>query len=285
MTDDAAANLDEQTQKQMEELRNEAKQAPGVGKLESLQDFANAEFGLEQTGPSAATAGTSSSSGSQNTFYKKTMTLTKQFSRLRKCRRDGNCFYRSYLFGMMAEMCKNVGFRKHIKAILAQSLSYCESAGYDKFALEEMHEEVTEIVDNLFPDDQTGELDISKVEQLFQSDDLNYPICFARCLTSSFMKHNKDDFLPFLTTHDTVEAFCMSEVDPLWKEADQLQIQALASYFKIPIRIFYLDQSEGDACTVHEMLFNESGGGGEEDSPTAVINFLYRPGHYELLYV
>merc|ERR1712113_1278683 len=98
-----------------------------------------------------------------------------------------------------------------------------------------------------------------------------------RTLTSSYMKLNRDDFEPFLTEHSTVDQFCQSEVDPLWREADQLQIQALANYFKIPICIYYLDQSPGDDCTKHEMKF-------EETKQYEPIDFLYRPGHYELVY-
>ena len=36
------------------------------------------------------------------------------------------------------------------------------------------------------------------------------------------------------------------QVDPVSKWADQLQIVALASYFQIPVRIHYLDQSPGN---------------------------------------
>lgn len=67
----------------------------------------------------------------------------------------------------------------------------------------------------------------------------------------------------------------ISQVDPLWREADQLQVQALTNFFRVPINLFYLDQTPGDKCNLYSQAF---------DGGDAVINLLYRPGHYELLY-
>ena len=105
----------------------------------------------------------------------------------------------------------------------------------------------------------------------------------CRCLTSSYLKQNRNDFEPFLTLHATIDQFCSQEVDPMWKEADEMQIQALASYFRLPIAIHYLDQSEtaDGTCNKHEYAFTD---GGAPLTTDYCINFLYRPGHFELLY-
>ncbi|CAD7951115.1 unnamed protein product [Amoebophrya sp. A25] len=253
------------TMAQMESLREEAKEARAIGCLEPIRpDKSSSSDGAKSCFLQEFEAG--------SLFAQKVDALP--FRLLRRCRRDGNCFYRSYLFGLFHGMCTDVAFRKRIRTLLDSSLAYCEAAGYDRFAIEEMHEELMEVLNGVFKDVDTP-VDVAEVEKLFQSDDMNYPICFFRCLTSSFMKQNKDDFLPFLTMYTTIQAFCMSEVDPLWREADELQVQALCRYFEVPARIFYLDQSPGTACTIHELLFGQA---------TSRIDFLYRPGHYELLY-
>eukprot|EP00392_Amoebophrya_sp_AT5.2_P000716 g717.t1 len=295
MAEDHGAT-DEQTLAQVERLRDEAKQTPAISSLIDLRAFAT-----------DATEFPAPGGGSVNIFSRKLLNLAKEvdvgvssesagassssasrlFTQMRKCRRDGNCFYRSYLFGLMHEMCVDVAFRqKTFAKIKGESLGYCETAGYDKFALEGMWEETVEVLASIFPEQNAADgaskasaVPASSLEKLFQSDDLNYPICFLRCLTSSYLKHNRDEYFPFLMdSYGSVDAFCQQEVDPMWREADQLQIQALASFFRVPIRIFYLDQSEGEFCTPHELAF--------EGGPGArfVINFLYRPGHYELLY-
>merc|ERR1719498_1164131 len=73
-----------------------------------------------------------------------------------------------------------------------------------------------------------------------------------RCLCSSYLKHHKDGFLPYLDGYDNIDDFCRVEVDPMRKDADNLQVIALASYYQVPALISYLDQSPGDECTVHK---------------------------------
>lgn len=198
----------------------------------------------------------------------------EQFGSIRRCRRDGNCFYRSYFFGLFAGMAEDFGLREKMRALLKESLHYCEQAGYEKYALEDMHEEVMNMVQSLFPD-ACSPVEIGCVEKIFREEEMNYSICYLRCLTSSYMKLNVEEFEPFLTQHKSIAEFCAAEVDPLWREADQLQIQALVSYLRVPICIYYLDQSEGEQCQKYEMLFEDQ---------KSKIDFLYRPGHYELLY-
>lgn len=42
------------------------------------------------------------------------------------------------------------------------------------------------------------------------------------------------------------EQFSREEVEPCGKEADNVQITALASALNMPVRVAYLDQSQGD---------------------------------------
>lgn len=48
-----------------------------------------------------------------------------------------------------------------------------------------------------------------------------------------------------MTAYATVEEYCAHEVDPMWVEAEQLQISALTSITAIPVEIVYFDQSPG----------------------------------------
>lgn len=257
---------DEQTLEQIESLRKQTESDAQIGDKEALLggDFTK-EFDNNEA------------------YISKLRSLSdKKFSLVRRCRRDGNCFYRCVLFALFEKMINSDdAFRKHLETKVSNVISHCEKAGYDKFAFEDMQEAVVELLQESFGGFSSNEgkktPTIAQVESLFRADDMNYPLCWLRCITSSVMKNDKDSFLPFLDGK-TVEEFCMSEIDPLYREADQPQIQALCQYLGVPLRIFYLDQSAGENCTVYFM--NEDAVCGL-DSP---INLLYRPGHYELLY-
>jgi hypothetical protein len=64
--------------------------------------------------------------------------------------------------------------------------------------------------------------------------------------------------------------------DPMAKEADHLQIMALATWFGIPTAVAYLDASVSTTtATIHKF---------PEDAVTApIVHLLYRPGHYDVL--
>lgn len=67
-----------------------------------------------------------------------------------------------------------------------------------------------------------------------------------RLLTSAYIRANEHHFAPFLMHPETfqpidVAQFCLSEVEPTGKEADSVQIQALARCLKQGLRICYLD--------------------------------------------
>jgi len=75
-----------------------------------------------------------------------------------------------------------------------------------------------------------------------------------------------------------MDHFCQTEVEPIDKESDQIQIMAIVNYLEIPIRIVYLDanttKTEADV-----MQFPE-----DVDQKNVFITLLYRPGHYDILY-
>lgn len=73
-----------------------------------------------------------------------------------------------------------------------------------------------------------------------------------------------------------MEEFTKLEVEPMGKEADHLQISALAAVLGVGIKIIYMDRGE-DSEELVEHLFPE----GEGEYP---IVLLYRPGHYDLIY-
>ncbi|KAF4750327.1 OTU domain, ubiquitin aldehyde binding, partial [Perkinsus olseni] len=65
-----------------------------------------------------------------------------------------------------------------------------------------------------------------------------------RCLSSSVMKLHCNEYAPFLgPEYNTIDQYCATEVDPMYREADQLPIVSLSRFLQFPVEIVYIDQS------------------------------------------
>ncbi|KAF4756756.1 OTU domain, ubiquitin aldehyde binding [Perkinsus olseni] len=184
------------------------------------------------------------SSKAPDTFIVKLKSLPKE-TRIRRIRPDGNCFYRAYAFGILQAL------RDHGREPLPNSttvllawfrtlvstkaLERCEKAGYPRFTVEDFMEAFLEEIDKLEGSDTAVEID---------SENDAYIVSFLRCLSSSVMKLHCDEYAPFLgPEYNTIDQYCATEVDPMYREADQLPIVSLSRFLQFPVEIVYIDQS------------------------------------------
>ncbi len=120
---------------------------------------------------------------------------------------------------------------------------------------------------------------------LFQEDgQSDYYTWFMRLLTAGNMRRQEERFAPFITDplFTDMESYCRREVEPMGKECEQLQVIALAEYLGVVIRIEYMDGHPFDADQgLNHILVPE--GEGEAAAPSVCL--LYRPGHYDILYM
>jgi len=133
-----------------------------------------------------------------------------------------------------------------------------------------MYEDLLEEIEKLCNNMDSTKLDVEKIFD----EERHYHICYLRCIASAYLKKNAILYENFLEGFSSIADFCTHEVDPMWREADQLQILALSNYFQIPCVVVYLDQSEGNEATIHQF---------PEDLKASPIHLLYRPGHYDYL--
>ncbi|KAF4670889.1 OTU domain, ubiquitin aldehyde binding [Perkinsus olseni] len=217
------------------------------------------------------------SSKAPDTFIVKLKSLPKE-TRIRRIRPDGNCFYRAYAFGILQAL------RDHGREPLPNSttvlqawfrtlvsteaLECCEKAGYPRFTVEDLMEAFLEEIDKLEGSDAAVEID---------SENDAYIVSFLRCLSSSVMKLHCDEYAPFLgPEYNTIDQYCATEVDPMYREADQLPIVSLSRFLQFPVEIVYIDQSPETIPARHTFpSLNPL------HLPT--VRLLYRPGHYDLL--
>lgn len=89
----------------------------------------------------------------------------------------------------------------------------------------------------------------SLIQSLQDAETSNCVVVALRLIAAAWIRTHPDDFAPFLFSPTTFEPldpeeFCRQEVEPCGKEADHVQITALAGALGVGIRIAYLDRSD-----------------------------------------
>ena len=202
--------------------------------------------------------------------------ITEKYKHIRKVRRDGNCFYRSFIYRIFEYICikNNKNLFDHIVKKVKESKELIKRNGYDWTFIEEFYNffytefyysfnsletkglSVRDYLDNLFSDKEKG----------------NYLIYFIRFCIAAFLKENS--LLYEVYVDGPFENWVISEVEAIDHEADQIQIMACVNYFDIGVRIEYLHPYKNEV-----MKFPE-----DKPDDQIFINVLFTPGHYDLLY-
>ncbi len=193
------------------------------------------------------------------------------FTEIRKCRRDGNCFYRAVAFDLIEFFQKDPsGAAEKYQTAWKDQIT---EAGYDAVIYEDFSESFWSLVTS----------DSADIQAVWQDDEYtsNMAIMLLRLLTSAQIRSNPDDYLAFieLGPQDTnIQKWCERCVDAVGVDADQVQLIALAKSVGIEIIVANLGSGlESDDLQVSSFDFKK-----EKGDP--VVALLYRPGHYDLLY-
>lgn len=119
---------------------------------------------------------------------------------------------------------------------LKEAKPFLIKAGFEGVVFEDMLEMLLQKLDD--PKIET----IEEVVSIFCDAEIsNYIILVMRFLTSGELKNNAILYETFIDNGLPIEFFCQTEVEPLDKEADQIQIMALLNYLDVAIKILYLD--------------------------------------------
>lgn len=206
-------------------------------------------------------------------FEKSILEITKKYKYIRYVRRDGNCFYRSYIYRLFEHCCLNNDYKSH-KEILHKTENckdLLERNGFEWLVVEEFYNVFInefKLVMTLDNNDRRRYLDI-----LFTDKEKgNYMIAFVRIYISAYIKENRIMYEDFIFDED-LDSWCRREVEPIDVECDNLQIIAVTNCFNTGVLIENLTEKKIDSMKLPE-----------EGCTRYFIHLFFRPGHYDILY-
>ena len=202
--------------------------------------------------------------------------ITEKYKYIRKVRRDGNCFYRAYIYRLFEYICmknNNQLYNDMLKKIEGIK-DLTAKNGYDWILVEDFYNvfygefcscfnsvnntgvSVRDYMDNLFNDKDKG----------------NYLIYFIRFCIAAYLKENRTLYEVFI--EGDFETWIRKEVEAIDNEAEQIQIMACVNYFDIGVKIEYLNKLKNEVVKFPE----------DKKDEDIFIEVLFTPGHYDILY-
>ena len=212
---------------------------------------------------------------SNEEYLKSIENISKKYKTYRKVRRDGNCFYRSFIYRLFEQACirnDKVLFEK-IKQKIIESKNLTEKNGYEWAVVQDFYEiflkEFTECFNSL----SEGIIPREYLDKLFSDNEKgNYMIYFIRFCLAAYLKENKDNYKSYIEID--FDEWVRKEVEAIDHVADQIQIMACVNYFDVGVKIEYLNKFKNEVVKLPE----------NKPDNEFFIYLLFSPGHYDILY-
>ena len=212
---------------------------------------------------------------SNEEYLKSIENISKKYKTYRKVRRDGNCFYRSFIYLLFEHICiKNdkILFEK-IKQKIIDSKILTEKNGYEWSVVQDFYDIFLKEFCECFNSLSSGIIPRDYLDKIFSDNEKgNYLIYFIRFCLAAYLKENKDDYKSYI--EEDFDEWIRKEVEAIDHEADQIQIMACVNYFDIGIKIEYLNKFKNEIVKLPE----------NKPDDEFFIYLLFSPGHYDILY-
>ncbi|KAF9228075.1 cysteine proteinase [Gyrodon lividus] len=209
---------------------------------------------------------------------------------------DGDCFYRALAFAYLHRLVHSASARSQDQLSVTKTM--LEDAGFDEIVYDLPYDIITNLIRS-----------VSEAHELWDTftdpSASNFIVMYMRLLTSAQMHLKRFFFAEFLSDYgselgaiDSVDDFRRQFVEPLGKEADDIQVTALVLALNIHVKVAYLDGHSPDGhVNFHD--FGEDARNDVGNSEPLVL--LYRsvvlplilfvemhglltsPGHYDIL--
>ena len=268
------------TQCNKEEAKDNKKEKKEKTNDELILDYENSiRKEIEQTTPLISeelNIGTLIDEYKSNEEYAKSVeNISKKYKFLRKIRRDGNCFYRAFIFRLFEHICikNDKALFEKIKQKILDVKELTGRNGYDWVVVEDFYDlflkEFTDCFNSL-----TFNITVRDyLDALFiDKDKGNYLIYFIRFCIASYLKENKEKYQLYI--EGPFDNWVRNEVEAIDHEADEIQIMACVNYFDIGVKIEYLNKDKREVVKMPD----------DKPDDEFFIFLLFTPGHYDILY-
>ncbi|THU43948.1 hypothetical protein C4D60_Mb02t02240 [Musa balbisiana] len=217
--------------------------------------------------------------------------LYDNYAALRRVRKDGNCFYRSFMFSYLEHILETQDTAE-VDRILA-NIEQCRKAqlvlGDQEYVISEIFSLFIDLLKSVI---QENDNSISHELLLDKSCDQTFSdnvVLFLRMVTSGELRIRAEFFAPFAGVESTGMAkFCQDSVETMGEDCDHVHITALCDALGVPTRVECLDQSTSSSGDLtpkhHDFIPMQSGASDAGNPPVPLVTLLYRPGHYDILY-
>ncbi|PKI83092.1 Rpc40p [Malassezia vespertilionis] len=173
-----------------------------------------------------------------------------------------------------------------------------KNAGFDDIVISDFYEPFEQLLAAVNPDDQDERAFTEEqlLEAFNNAEKSNSIVVFLRLILHA------DEYSPFLTAAPgeleppTMEEFCNREVDAFGKDADHIQITALATALRVSLDVVYLSSSQNvqgeDGFTFPSNMMDSPNNitacdivhfDVDQGQMLNIGSLLYRPGHFDLL--
>ena len=208
-------------------------------------------------------------------YLKNIEDISKKYKYIKKVRRDGNCFYRCFIFRLFEYICikNNKTLFKKIKQKIIDIKELTEKIGYDWETIKDSYNLFLTNFEKCF---NTLSIEMTVrdyLNQLFSDQQVgNYFIYLIRNCIAAYLKEKREIYEVYI--EGSFDDWIRMEVLEIDHEADQIQIMACVNYFDVGIKIEYLNKYGSEVIKLPN----------DKPDNEFFIFLLFTPGHYDILY-
>jgi ubiquitin thioesterase protein OTUB1 len=160
--------------------------------------------------------------------------------------------------------------------------------GFSPYVFQDFADETFALLQKMVGLVDRPEQAMTELLDVFNTPDISNSIMYHfRLLASSYLKANRDTYGAFVTTDSGVEGYCQEVLERHNIEIDHLGLTLLVNVLlkdaSFVLEVAYLDRSPGSEVNTYR--FPEEANNRHPSELGPIIHLLYRPDHYDILYV
>ncbi|KAI5171325.1 ubiquitin thioesterase protein OTUB1 [Nematocida sp. LUAm3] len=198
----------------------------------------------------------------KNTPFQEAMEkLARSNTKIRRVKRDGNCFYSSIIFLLLEHYLKNPSLSEELLRRLDSANAILREQSVEEYLIEEFIDPIFSIIKSTVAGNTVV---LEELDTVFW----NYTVTYFRMITSSYIKKNPELFLPFLGV--SVEEYCAQKIEAIGQYAGEVELTSLSMALEVSFTVISLEKGKTSIYTK-----------GEKEKIGAL---LYMPDHFDIIY-